>query len=71
MHYFQAEKRGYHVIPNAEAVNKTMNRKNIRVFASEELGVKTSGYRFVKTKDELLRASQRDWISMCNKACNE
>jgi len=28
---FEAEKRGYHVIPNAEAVNKTMNRKNIRV----------------------------------------
>ncbi len=55
---FEAEKRGYHVIPNAEAVNKTMNRKNIRVFASEELGVKTSGYRFVKTKDELLRASK-------------
>jgi phosphoribosylglycinamide formyltransferase 2 len=62
---FEAEKRGYHVIPNAEAVNKTMNRKNIRVFASEELGVKTSGYRFVKSKAELIEAS-KDWISMCN-----
>lgn len=50
---FEAEKRGFHVIPNAEAVNKTMNRKNIRVFASEELGLKTSGYKFVKTLDEL------------------
>ena len=50
---FEAEKRGYHVIPNAEAVNKTMNRKNIRVFASEELGVKTSRYKFVKTLKEL------------------
>ena len=55
---FEAEKRGFHVIPNAEAVNKTMNRKNIRVFASEELGVKTSRYRFVKSLDEL-----RDAIS--------
>lgn len=53
---FEAEKRGYHVIPNAEAVNKTMNRKNIRVFAAEELGLKTSGYKFVKTLDELKMA---------------
>ncbi|MBN2768943.1 MAG: formate-dependent phosphoribosylglycinamide formyltransferase, partial [Campylobacterales bacterium] len=50
---FEAEARGYHVIPNAEAVNKTMNRKNIRVFASEDLGLKTSGYQFVKSLDEL------------------
>ncbi|SFV58021.1 Phosphoribosylglycinamide formyltransferase 2 [hydrothermal vent metagenome] len=56
---FEAEKRGFHVIPNAEAVNKTMNRKNIRVFASEELGVKTSGYKFVKTLDELKEASEK------------
>ncbi|MBN2721640.1 MAG: formate-dependent phosphoribosylglycinamide formyltransferase [Campylobacterales bacterium] len=50
---FEAEKRGFHVIPNAEAVNKTMNRKNIRVFAAETLGLKTSNYRFVKTLEEL------------------
>ena len=50
---FEAEKMGFNVIPNAEAVNKTMNRKNIRVFAAEELGLKTSGYRFVKTEEEL------------------
>jgi phosphoribosylglycinamide formyltransferase 2 len=55
---FEAEKRGFHVIPNAEAVNKTMNRKNIRVFASEELGLKTSGYKFVKTLDELKEAGE-------------
>ncbi len=53
---FEAEKRGFHVIPNAEAVNKTMNRKNIRVFVSEELGVKTSSYKFVKSLDELREA---------------
>ncbi len=55
---FEAEKRGFHVIPNAEAVNKTMNRKNIRLFASEELGLKTSGYKFVKTLGELKAAAE-------------
>jgi len=53
---FEAERRGYHVIPNAEAVNKTMNRKNIRKFAAEELGLKTSAYRFVSSLGELRRA---------------
>ena len=56
---FDAEEEGFNVIPNAEAVNKTMNRKNIRVFASEELGVKTSGYEFVKTYEELVEASKK------------
>lgn len=56
---FEAEKRGFHVIPNAEAVNKTMNRKNIRVFAAEELGLKTSGYEFVTTLDGLKAAGDR------------
>ncbi len=56
---FEAEKRGYHVIPNAEAVNKTMNRKNIRVFAAETLGLKTSKYEFVTTLDGLKDAGER------------
>ena len=55
---FEAEKEGFHVIPNAEAVNKTMNRKNIRVFAAETLGIKTSGYKFVQTFEELEDASK-------------
>jgi len=55
---FKAEERGFHVIPNAEAVNKTMNRKNIRVFAAEELGLKTSGYKFVTTLEELKEAGE-------------
>jgi len=55
---FEAESEGFHVIPNAEAVNKTMNRKNIRVFASEELGLKTSAYKFVKSFDELVEAGK-------------
>jgi phosphoribosylglycinamide formyltransferase 2 len=56
---FEAEKRGFHVIPNAEAVSKTMNRKNIRVFASETLGLQTSAYEFVTTLEGLQDASER------------
>lgn len=56
---FEAEKRGFHVIPNAEAVNKTMNRKNIRVFAAEELGLKTSNYEFVTSLEGLQSAGER------------
>ncbi|NPA82807.1 MAG: formate-dependent phosphoribosylglycinamide formyltransferase [Epsilonproteobacteria bacterium] len=55
---FEAEKEGFCVIPNAEAVNKTMNRKNIRKFAAEELGLKTSAYRFVKSFEELQSAAK-------------
>ena len=54
---FKAEAEGFHVIPNAEAVNKTMNRKNIRRFAAEELGLHTGPYQFVKTREELAAAA--------------
>jgi phosphoribosylglycinamide formyltransferase 2 len=56
---FEAEAKGFHVIPNAEAVNKTMNRKNIRVFAAETLGLKTSNYEFVTTLEGLKEAGER------------
>ncbi len=56
---FDAEELGFHVIPNAEAVNKTMNRKNIRKFAAEDLGLKTSKYFFVKTLEELKEAADK------------
>ncbi|WP_457561265.1 formate-dependent phosphoribosylglycinamide formyltransferase [Caminibacter sp.] len=56
---FEAEKMGINVIPNAEAVNKTMHRKNIRVFAAEELGLKTSKYEFVSTYEDLERACEK------------
>ncbi|MFV0482325.1 MAG: formate-dependent phosphoribosylglycinamide formyltransferase [Campylobacteraceae bacterium] len=51
-----AEKEGFCVIPNANAVKKTMNRKNIREFAAQDLGLKTSKYLFVKTLKELEEA---------------
>ncbi len=55
---FDAQKEGFHVIPNADAVNKTMNRKNIREFAAVELGVKTGAYEFVTTFEGLEKAAQ-------------
>jgi phosphoribosylglycinamide formyltransferase 2 len=54
---FTAEKEGFHVIPNADAVNKTMNRKNIREFAAVELGLPTSKYEFVTTYEALEKAA--------------
>ena len=54
----EAEKEGFCVIPNADAVKKTMNRKNIREFAAETLGLKTSGYVFVKTLEALHEATK-------------
>ncbi|MGE4294770.1 MAG: formate-dependent phosphoribosylglycinamide formyltransferase [Campylobacterales bacterium] len=53
----EAENEGFHVIPSARAVQLTMNRKGIRQFAAEELGLKTSGYRFVKSYEALVEAA--------------
>lgn len=55
---FAAEDRGYNVIPNANAVSKTMNRKNIRTFAAEALGLKTGPYKFVTTQEGMLEAAR-------------
>ncbi len=55
---FTAEDEGFCVIPNAEAVNKTMNRKNIRKFAAEDLNLKTSKYQFVTSFEGLIEASK-------------
>ncbi|MDZ7818118.1 MAG: formate-dependent phosphoribosylglycinamide formyltransferase [Aliarcobacter sp.] len=54
---FTAENEGFHVIPNADAVNKTMNRKNIREFAAVEMGLPTSKYEFVTTFEALEKAA--------------
>ncbi|WP_227715036.1 formate-dependent phosphoribosylglycinamide formyltransferase [Marinobacter sp. DY40_1A1] len=50
------EQEGYRVIPSARAAHLTMNREGIRRLAAEELGVKTSPYRFVDTKEAFLEA---------------
>ena len=50
--------RGSHcrVIPTARAARLTMDREGIRRLAAETLGVPTSPYRFVDTKDDYLAA---------------
>jgi len=50
------EKEGYNVIPNARATKLTMNREGIRRFAAEELGLKTSPYKFADDKSSFLAA---------------
>ncbi|EJF07880.1 phosphoribosylglycinamide formyltransferase 2 [Thiovulum sp. ES] len=54
----EVEKMGFEVIPNAEAVHKTMNRKNIRKFANEDLEIPTSKYFFVKSFEELEKSAE-------------
>lgn len=48
----ELEQEGFHVIPTARATQLTMNREGIRRLAAEELGLKTSSYRFAETYDE-------------------
>ncbi len=50
------EKEGYHVTPTAKAAWLTMNREGIRCLAAEELGLKTSPYRFASTYEEFRAA---------------
>ncbi len=45
------------VIPTARATQLTMNREGIRRLASEELGLKTSGYAFVSSLEDLKQAA--------------
>lgn len=52
----ELEKEGYHVTPTARAAWLTMNREGIRRLAAEELGIKTSPYRFASTEEEFRNA---------------
>lgn len=52
----ELEKEGYHVTPTATAAWLTMNREGIRRLAAEELGLKTSPYRFASTYEEFVDA---------------
>lgn len=55
----ELEKKGYTVIPTANATYLTMNREGIRRLAAEELGIPTSRYEFAQTKDEFRAAVGR------------
>lgn len=52
----ELEQEGFTVVPTARAARLTMNREGIRRLAAEELGLKTSPYRFAATKEEYLNA---------------
>lgn len=52
----ELEKEGYNVIPTANATFLTMNREGIRRLAAEQLGIKTSPYRFAATYEEYKQA---------------
>jgi len=52
----QLEAEGFKVIPTARSANLTMDREGIRRLAAEELGLKTSPFRFAETKEEYLAA---------------
>ncbi|MDE5928862.1 MAG: formate-dependent phosphoribosylglycinamide formyltransferase [Muribaculaceae bacterium] len=52
----QLEKEGYNVTPTATAAWLTMNREGIRRLAAEELGIRTSPYRFANTYEEFRKA---------------
>lgn len=52
----ELEAEGYTVIPTARAARLTMNREGIRRLAAEDLGIKTSPYRFAATRGEFDRA---------------
>jgi len=50
------ESEGYTVIPTARAAHLTMNREGIRRLAAEELGIRTSPYRFAASREEFAQA---------------
>jgi phosphoribosylglycinamide formyltransferase 2 len=52
----ELERDGLRVIPTARAAWLTMDREGIRRLAAEELGLATSPYRFVDTREEYLAA---------------
>ena len=50
------ETEGYNVIPTARAAQLTMNREGIRRLAAEDLGIRTSPYRFASSREEFDQA---------------
>ncbi len=55
----ELEKKGYTVIPTANATFLTMNREGIRRLAAEELALPTSPYEFARSEDEFRAAVSR------------
>ncbi|MEO1168926.1 MAG: formate-dependent phosphoribosylglycinamide formyltransferase [Pseudomonadota bacterium] len=53
------EAKGFKVVPSAKAAQMTMNRDAIRDMAAEELGLKTSRYRYAESREELRAAVEK------------
>ncbi len=53
----ELEREGRHVVPSARATAMTMNRDAIRALAAEELGLRTSRYRFAESLEEVRAAA--------------
>ncbi len=58
------EREGLHVVPTARAARLTMDREGIRRLVAEELGAKTSAYRFCDTEEEV-----RDAVAALGTPC--
>ncbi|MBX7527912.1 formate-dependent phosphoribosylglycinamide formyltransferase [Qipengyuania vesicularis] len=54
----ELEEEGFTVVPSARAAQLTMNRDAIRDLAANELGLKTSKYRYAKNFDEVRAAAE-------------
>ena len=52
----ELEQEGYRVIPTARATRLTMDREGIRRLAAEEIGLRTSPYRFAGSETEFREA---------------
>ncbi|MGC4250522.1 MAG: formate-dependent phosphoribosylglycinamide formyltransferase [Sphingobium sp.] len=54
----EVEAQGITVVPSARATMMTMNRDAIREVAADELGLRTSRYRFAETLEEVLAGAE-------------
>ena len=54
----ELEREGWRVVPTARAARLTMDREGIRRLAAEELGLRTSPYRFAGSEAELAAAAR-------------
>jgi len=52
----ELEREGFNVVPSGRATNYTMNRIGIRKLAAEEVGLKTSAYRFASDIESYKKA---------------
>ena len=67
----ELEREGWRVIPTARATQLTMDREGIRRLAAEELGLRTSPYRFASSESEFREAVAQHRLSGSREACHE